>query len=459
MDKSVPITLVTLCLAATALADDLISAVSKRADKLADYGIVRGRTAFAAPAAAPLAVDGKLDEAMYGQPPTFADFSFFGASADKPRLPDGKTLGWAAFDADNLYFGFRCFETALNKLRTVCAKADDGAVWEDDEVEIFLDPTLSGADYYQLMVNAAGTLCDFRLRATYNLPGGILNAIFSADVAWNSGAKVAVGREANAWTMEIAIPWKAFGMARGAPGYSCGLNLTRHRIPVEENTGWTRLDGLGGNHNPRRFGLLVCGSDAPYISLIPPVDFFPGPAAMHLTLRNPSSREARISGKAEGVSGEIALPLPAGQEGTLAIPYTVSGTATSAAVAIEVRNNGAPFFTGRYTGPVADLLRISVPRKDIVVSKKTEKVLAEIGLSAEARAVSALRLELLDGAGKAVRSGDLRPIPARFLELTLNVGGLKVGRYTLRGALLGADGKPLLTADSALNLITDPLDF
>jgi len=65
--------------------------------------------------------------------------------------------------------------------------------------------------------------------------------------------------------METAIPWKSLGIEAVHDGLSLGFNLSRHRINMSENSSWVPLDGSNGNCNPRRFGLLVMGSEAPHV--------------------------------------------------------------------------------------------------------------------------------------------------------------------------------------------------
>jgi predicted dehydrogenase len=457
--------LIFVGLAHTCAAGDFIQNTKSLPDVVADYGVVRSRTAFAMPAAAPLTVDGKLDEDLYKAKPNFTEFAYLG-SPDKPRLADGQTHGWTAFDVNNLYLGFRCFENVLNKLRTTVTNIDNAAVWEDDEVEIFLDPDQSGTRYYQFLINANGVMCDARLVGNYGTASGsaALGYLYNFDKTWNSGAKVASGSELNAWTLEVAIPWKAFGLTRVVPGYSCAFNLTRHRTPAEENASWSRLDGIGGNHNPRRFGLLVCGNGAPYVSIIEPPDFCVGLDAVKLTIQNPTAAEARIAGKRTAgggalPDGQAAVSVPPGKEGALKLAYTVAAPGKPVTVSVEVQNGNNLFFAAQYEGVVPQPLRLTLPRKDLLSSKKTEKALAEAALSKEAMAAYALQLDLLNADGKTIRSQQLKPIPSRFLEINFDVAGLGVGNYKMRGTILGADGKPLASVDAPMNVITDPYDF
>jgi len=286
-----------------------------------------------------------------------------------------------------------------------------------------------------------------------------------SDVRWNSGAKVAAGRENEAWTLEVAIPWKAFGdTIGGVTGRSLGFNLCRHRIPSEETSNWSKLDGVGGNHNPRRFGLLVLGENSPFVSLVQPPEFSVGLDALKITVQNPIEQEARMNGKliaagSASSGGEANASVPAGNEQVLKLPYKISGTNQTAMISAEIRNGDNVFFSGQYEGVVPPPLIIDLPRKDVLSSKKTERVAIEVAVSSDELGRCLLQLELLDAKGKVIRNQQLKPIPSRFMEVTFDVSGLKVGRYTLRGAIIDSNGKSIASQDAPLNVITDPLDF
>lgn len=447
------------------LAGEFVTAFKSLPDAVADYGVVRARSVFAPPVEQPPAIDGKLDEDIYKRSPAFSGFVLL--PSDRPASAD--TLGWAVYDAANLYLAFRCVEPNLEKLRAVVTARDDGMIWYDDSVEVFVDPEHSGQRYYQFILNSDNVLWDARLAGTYRPATETKGVAFiqdPADTKWDSGAKAASGREAGAWTLEAAIPWKAFGdEVPVTPGYSCAFNLCRHRINVEETSNWSKLDGVGGNHNPRRFGLLVLGPEAPYISLVRPPEFFVGTNNLELTVTNPTAEPARINGsitasgaaRTEGKAVVVASPHT---ESKVLLPYTVGSPGARAGISVAVaEDNRGVRFSADYDGMVSPALTLSLARKDLFSSARSVKATAHVGLCKESLAGSTLRLALLDGGGKAIRSGEVKPLSSRKLELTVDVSGLKVGRYLLRGSLLGQDGEALGTTDTPLNVTKDPLDF
>ncbi len=145
-------------------------------------------------------------------------------------------------DAQNLYLAFRCVEPDLSKLRA-SRRGHDGAIWEDDSVEVFLG---TGGRYFHFGVSAAGSTYDGKVK----------------DSTWNSGLQAAAARAEGAWTAELAIPLAAM-IEKGQTPQEWGANFTRNRQAAGswQESAWSPT--LSGNsHVPERFGRLVF-SDPP----------------------------------------------------------------------------------------------------------------------------------------------------------------------------------------------------
>jgi len=88
-------------------------------------------------------------------------------------------------------------------------------VFEDNDFEVFIDPDGDGRNYYELQVNALGTICELCLPKPYSEGGSPLddcgvdglksvvrvNGTLNEAADWDEG-----------WTVEFAIPWQ--GLAR-----------------------------------------------------------------------------------------------------------------------------------------------------------------------------------------------------------------------------------------------------
>ena len=94
----------------------------------------------------------------------------------------------------------------------------DSVIFHDNDFEVFIDPDGDAEDYFEYEINAFGTDWDLFLPVAYR-DGG------SADNGWEiPGLRKAVHVEGSVndptdldryWSVELAIPWAAFGEAAG----------------------------------------------------------------------------------------------------------------------------------------------------------------------------------------------------------------------------------------------------
>ena len=178
-------------------------------------------------------VDGKLDDPVWQRPPDVTNM----AEMTLDRKPSVPTTFWLTYDASNLYVAGRCSETNLNGLVATTTQRD-GNCWLDDSVELFVATDAVHTNYYQFIVTAAGVMYDGK----------------GFDKAWNGEATVAVGREKDAWTLEISVPWRSLGIACPAPDSKLGLQLARARIQSHEVFQWS--PSPDGNHTSKLFGCI-----------------------------------------------------------------------------------------------------------------------------------------------------------------------------------------------------------
>jgi hypothetical protein len=185
-------------------------------------------------------IDGKLDDPQWQR----------GADVDamvnsmQQRKPTVNTEYWLAYDEDCLYVAARCVEPRVDQLRTNVTGHDRNA-WDDDSIELFVDSNYDRKTYYQLIITAAG--------ATYDGRGW--------DKEWNGQWQQATGRDGEAWTVELALPWKTLSAAAPQPGSVMGVLLGRSRVLAEgvlkekEILQWPATNGH--NHHPEMFGTVV----------------------------------------------------------------------------------------------------------------------------------------------------------------------------------------------------------
>ncbi len=188
------------------------------ADFYAEYEIViegKGvRPLVAKKVAETPTVDGKLDEALWGKAAetTFRRHVKNGEDAE----PTFSTWVKAVWTADGITFGLRCSEPNPDNLKVDNTNRDDGTLWFQDCVEIFLDPSgKGGGPVAQLLITAGGGLFD----------------AWAGDSGWTcEGLKFAKATGDGFWSMEVHVPLAALpGALAPATGVSWSGQFTRFR--------------------------------------------------------------------------------------------------------------------------------------------------------------------------------------------------------------------------------------
>jgi hypothetical protein len=164
------------------------------------------------------------------------------------------------YDAQNLYLGYSVRD---DYLKSTFTKHDDH-LWEQDAVELMVDPDGDGENYFEIQVAPSGVVFDTR----YDTPR---RPQPFGDMAWDSKtqAKVALDGKLNdddedsGYTVEAAIPWSAFaaGLKPAAPP-EAGATFAMNFFVMDERKHGQRAVGwsaplIGDFHTLKRFGRVV----------------------------------------------------------------------------------------------------------------------------------------------------------------------------------------------------------
>jgi len=183
----------------------------------------------------PPRIDGKLDDPIWADCPVIENF--VSTDLQPTKFPTEVRM---AYDRRNLYVAFRCREPKLAEM-ILLTRVRDGEAWADDSVELLLDLNYDKRSYFQYIFTAAGKVFDSAGR--YNRK-------------WDGPCTVRSGREAYAWTLEVAIPFKSLVFGPPEPGTKVGMDLGRNRRQTpRELSQWAPT--FRGSHTPKRFGTLV----------------------------------------------------------------------------------------------------------------------------------------------------------------------------------------------------------
>ena len=147
----------------------------------------------------PPVIDGDLNDFVWAEASTVTDFVTFIPIMGKTQ-PE-KTVVSMAYDSENLYFAFRCFDDEPGKIKAAVSRRDD--IINDDFVCINLDSFDDQQSLYAFYVNPLGIQGDSRFA------GG--SEDFSVDMVWDSSGRI----DDRGYAVEMRIPLKSIRYAAG----------------------------------------------------------------------------------------------------------------------------------------------------------------------------------------------------------------------------------------------------
>jgi len=151
----------------------------------------------------PLKIDGALDEPLYANVAPISDFIQQEPHEGEPATE--KTEMWVAFDNDNIYVSFRCWETEPDRVVANEMRRDGPNMWQgNDLVAVSFDTFHDGRNSFNFVMNALGARDDGQVTNERQWNGD-----------WNTVWDVRSGRFEGGWTVEAAIPFKSIRYQRG----------------------------------------------------------------------------------------------------------------------------------------------------------------------------------------------------------------------------------------------------
>jgi len=136
------------------------------------------------------------------------------------------TQVYLAYDGDNLYFAFHCFDNETDKIKTSITRRDN--LWNDDWVGFSLDAVGNKQSGYDLFVNPSGIQGDIYRTAN----GGDQ----TTDWVWYSAGKVV----ADGYIVEIRLPLKNIRFASGSQ-VAMGILFWRRISRLGLSGAWPQL--------------------------------------------------------------------------------------------------------------------------------------------------------------------------------------------------------------------------
>ena len=205
-------------------------------------------------------VDGRLDEADWQRA---APIDFVMPWSDLEKEEPQSTTARLLWDDDNLYIIYECVDPYLHSEVT----EHDGAVYQEDAVEIFATPNMDvPGNYYGYEMNINGTLLDYiafrggkertkAIHPSWQNEGVVIATTYDGTLNDHSDTD-------QSWILEISIPHDNFRHLGGqippqnGDQWRAGLNRTKGyqgQFGLWSDTGTPQADF----HRATRFGILT----------------------------------------------------------------------------------------------------------------------------------------------------------------------------------------------------------
>ncbi len=196
-------------------------------------------------------IDGKIKRSEWRKAP-WTDF-FVDITGKGQLVPAQQTRCRMLWDDQFLYIAAKMEERDL----WATLKERDAIIFHDNDFEIFLDPNNDTEQYFEIEVNAFGTVMDLLMSKPYRKGG-------TYDIHWNAGMKTAVmvkgtlndNRDKDRyWTLEMAIPFKGLErpgrISHPKSGDTWRINFSRVQWTLEPNgTGYQKKKKPDGRNLP-----------------------------------------------------------------------------------------------------------------------------------------------------------------------------------------------------------------
>lgn len=235
-------------------------------------GAYNPRTYTALKPCSEIIIDGRLDDESWQKTPFTEDF--VDIEGDLKPAPFHRTRVKMLWDEDWLYIGAEMVEPHIWAKLT----ERDAVIFHDNDFEVFIDPDGDTHDYYELEINALGTLWDLFLLKPYRDRQQVaINAWDIRDIEYAiyiDGTLNDPSDRDKAWYVEMRIPMEVLKECAHKPvpppdGDYWRINFSRvhwdtdiaggeyHKIAGKPEYNWVwSPQGLIAMHYPERWGYL-----------------------------------------------------------------------------------------------------------------------------------------------------------------------------------------------------------
>ena len=348
------------------------------------------------------------------------------------RLASAQSHAQVCYDARNLYVRFRCPAPDPATL-TGEVRERDGAVWQDDAVELFLDPGKTGAHSYQFIANCKGSQYDGR----------------DGESGWNGewAASAAVDPEAREWVCALTIPFATLDRGAPAPEAQWGVNFCADSAAAGENSAWA--DVPGKYDQPALFGLLRFAPGAPAVQLLNLGNLGTGSGQLGLSFYAQTTQTVNVAARLAGTERTLlddtrAVPLQAEAKETVRLEFKAEPAGEYLADLTVHSGDGRLLFAAH--SPVAVLPNVQLTTRSFPTAGRVE---VSVDASVLPQAAGELRAVVTasGGAGKELARQQIAALKAGRGTAELGLG-TATGAITLTAQVLDPTGTVLGSAET-----------
>jgi hypothetical protein len=177
----------------------------------------------------PPEIDGLLDDPIWAEAPSVTGFKTF--APDFGRNVSEETRAYYAYDSENLYFAFQCYDREPEKIKATLSKRDDFKT--DDFICINLDSFNDQQSLYAFYVNPLGIQMDSRYANS--------KEDYSVDIVWYSAGRL----HDRGYAVEMRIPLKSIRYSSGQR-IEMGIFFERYIGRRSEHSSYPELDPAKG---------------------------------------------------------------------------------------------------------------------------------------------------------------------------------------------------------------------
>ncbi len=332
---------------------------------------------------------------------------------------------------------------------TAQARDRDDPVWQDDSIELHLDPTPETTDACQFVVNSLGTVFDQHYDAADRTAG--------EGPAWDCGG-LQVGSEVGdtRWTLEMSVPFAGLGADVPGPGAKWLFNACETRTGL----GAHALSAVRMYRERKYFGRLAFSDDTPVVRIRQIGQLRIGRLAIEASRVGDRAVDLLARGRRYDDTADTfftlftrSAQLP--DEPRQAITVGPDDLGRGGVVELEAAAGEQVVYRGRL--PYEGVRGVEIETMRVGHGDDTRRLIVRTVQPVLDGAERRARVRLVDADGR-VAAEAAAPITTEKMDVPIDLADVAPGTYSARLAVIDAGGEIVQAAehDREFEMFTDP---